>query len=71
MQVKVCRVRKGAPYCPHCKLPIESHVIDVGICTCDFCGGYVRYLSENDLVNILKNANKDMLEEWKLEMKYC
>ena len=70
MRVKVCRVKKGVPYCPHCQLPIESDVVDIGICACSFCGGYVRYLTENNLINILRNVDKKMIEEWKLEMKY-
>jgi|GEM_PF-2973366 len=69
MKTKTVVVKMGIPYCPHCRLPIESELVDSKTCRCNWCGGLVRCLTTKNYIDILKHVRRELLEQWKVEME--
>ena len=68
MQVKKGIMRDGVPFCPHCLMPIESELVDKGVCRCVWCAGLVTCMSSKELIEMLRHADRDMIREWDIEV---
>lgn len=62
-------MKKGVPHCPNCKLPIESELIEIGICRCIWCASMVKTLTARQQVEMINNLDANMLKEWEIEVK--
>jgi hypothetical protein len=49
-------------------MPIESELVDKGVCRCVWCGGLVTCMSSKELIEMLRHADRDMIREWDIEI---